>query len=78
MLLQSITPAPGDAARYFELDGWTPHLTLEQGRSIDFNKLRAAVDRLGHLPTFTVDTLWVCRQDRPGQPYYPETTINLR
>ncbi|WP_457962504.1 2'-5' RNA ligase family protein [Arthrobacter sp. D1-29] len=76
-LLTSINPAPEDAERYFELDGWTPHLTLEQGRSIDFDKLRAAVDRLGRVSAFTVDTLWVCRQDHPGQPYYPETPINL-
>jgi 2'-5' RNA ligase len=77
-LLRTINPATEDAARYFELDGWTPHLTLEQGPSIDFNKLRAAVDRLGRLPTFAVDALWVCRQDHPGQPYNLETPINLR
>ncbi|WP_458110989.1 2'-5' RNA ligase family protein [Arthrobacter sp. R1-13] len=78
VLLKSINPAPEDAARYFELDGWTPHLTLEQGQSIDFNQIRAAVDRLGPLPPFTVDTLWVCRQDRAGQPYYVETPISLQ
>jgi 2'-5' RNA ligase len=78
LLLRSIDPPPEDAARYFELDGWIPHLTLKQAPSINFNELNAAVDRLGRLPTFTVDALWVCRQDHPGQSYYPETSISLQ
>ncbi|WP_344478502.1 2'-5' RNA ligase family protein [Kineococcus aurantiacus] len=77
-LMHAVAPPPQEAARFFELDGWQPHLTLRQGLDIDLPALRAAVDDLGPLPSFTVDEVWLCRQDAPDVAYVLDQAISLR
>ena len=60
----------------FELTGWHPHLTLRLGRGFDLDEVRAGVAELGPLPPFTVDEVWLCRQEGSAA-FVPELAIPL-
>lgn len=76
ILMETVVPDEGEAARYFELEDWTPHLTLIVGQDHDVaaaDKARASL--LEH--DLRVGSLWVFRQDKPGSRYVRDSEIVL-
>ena len=69
ILVALVNPSSEERARYHELEPYTPHLTLRRGKKLDFADIALRVEKLAPLSPFTVESIWLFRQEVSGQPY---------
>jgi len=77
LLLDLVNPAHQERLRYHELGPYTPHLTIRRGKNLDFKDVAARVAKLGALPPFIVDSVWLFKQEANGQPYQRAAEFRL-
>lgn len=69
LLVEAVAPTRDEMLRYHEMGPFTPHLSVGKRGRFDLRDVRARVERLGQLPPFVVESVWLFRQDVAGMPY---------
>jgi 2'-5' RNA ligase len=77
LLVGVARPTRPEVARYFELDAFTPHLTLAQGEDLDIEAALATARSLARLGVFTCRTLTIFRRTAADETYAPFAELSL-